>query len=258
MREFARTSGAAALREHNLGEIRDVTVVVPRLELSGAQVGPVDVISAGALSTAMLYMLLRVPNISATLRVVDDDCAALENLNRYLLLKRDWIGRSKVDVLASYQLDRITIDPVAARLTETTAHELAPLAKRVVVGVDDIPSRWVAQRHSPGWVGVAATSHFETLVSEHNPDSACSGCLHPYTDDGPASPIPTISFVSALAGFLLAYRLVRAATGNARPDVTIAYPFNLGAERGIQTLPCAAHPKCPVQCRASRRMTTAQ
>lgn len=258
MRMFGEKSRVEPLREHNLGETRNVTIELPRLGLADAQLGSVDMISAGALTTAALYMLLRVPNLTAAFRVIDDDTATVENLNRYLLLTRDWIGRRKVDVLASHQREGIAVSPVAARMTEASVQGLLPLAERVLVGVDDIPSRWVAQRYSPGWVGVAATSHFETLISEHTPDSACSGCLHPYTDEGPDVPIPTISFVSAFAGFLLAYRLVRAVTGGSQADVTIAYPFNLGAERGIQTLPCAAHPRCPVRCHASRKISAAR
>ena len=47
--------------------------------------------------------------------------------------------------------------------------KLAPrvqLARRVAIGVDDIPSRWRAQRYAPGAVIVGATSHFEVVVSE--------------------------------------------------------------------------------------------
>ena len=251
MASFSERSRNALLPEHNTSVAGDVILQLPELVWLQLNLGRVDVISAGALSTALLYLLLRVPGLQARLRVVDDDEAAEDNLNRYLLLTRDFLGRRKVDVLASFQTRDLVIEPVAARLTEETVSQLRPLAERVVVGVDDIPSRWLAQKHAPNWVGVAGTTHFETIVSEHQPGSACAACLHPYVDEGPDEPIPTISFVSAFAGFMLAYRLARAAAQTPHLDATLAYPFNLGAERGVQTLQCAPHPKCPLRCSAS-------
>lgn len=254
MREFGRSSGQDALPEHYLGDALDVSLRLPTLDITNVALGNVDVVSAGALTTAALYLLLRIPQLSAHLRIFDDDVAALHNLNRYLLLTRKTVGQRKVDVLASFQREGVVVEPISTRLTERNIELFSPLAERVVVGVDDIPSRWVVQRHARDWVGVAATSHFETVVSEHVRDSACCGCLHPYDDEGPDVPIPTISFVSAFAGFLLAYRVVRSASGQQQADATLAYPFNLGADRAVQQIPCAAHPRCPVGCDASRRL----
>jgi hypothetical protein len=251
MRTLAE-SGHAALSEHYLGPSRDVSLRFTPLERTG-DVGVVDVISAGALSTAALYLLLRVPGLTGRMRFIDNDTAALDNLNRYLLFTRKVLGHSKVGVLADLCPLGLDAVPIQERITAETIGSLLPLADRVMVGVDHIPSRWLAQRYAHGWIGVAATSHFEAVVSEHDPTSACAGCLHPYDDDGEPTPIPTISFVSAFAGFSLAYRLLRVSQGHALADATVAYPFNLSAPRAVQAVPCAPHPKCPVGCVASMR-----
>jgi hypothetical protein len=104
-------------------------------------------------------------------------------------------------------------------------------------------------------------------VSEHTRDSPCAGCLHPEDDPGPADDIPTISFVSAMSGFLLGYRLVRATTAGPHPSQTLAYPFNLAGSdhsgmvrlRRAPTVPFAArqaepHPSRPDEIQANHEV----
>lgn len=93
-------------------------------------------------------------------------------------------------------------------------------ADQVVVGVDDIPSRWFVQRNAPGWIGVGATSHDYVLVSEHLPVHPCAGCAHP-EDDPSDGTIPTIGFVSLWAGVVLTLRLL----GPRRQEPALASTF---------------------------------
>ncbi len=135
----------------------------------------------------------------------------------------------------------------------TTAAGFAPIAPRLLVGVDRIPSRWDAQRAAgPGWVCAGSSSHDFVLVSAHPAGSACTGCVHP-RDENIAGDIPTISFVSFWVGLIQALELVASATGQARAWTrsTHVWPFGLDNPRGIHPFRQDPTAGCPVGCRAS-------
>ena len=251
MTQLGKHSGAAPLLEHPLRGPLPASHRLGRFNWCTTDLGAVDSISAGAIATAALYVLLRVPGLSMRLRLIDRDTGALSNLNRYLLLHRSLLDMPKTEALVTYATDLIGIESDPRRFDGENEAALTPLAQRTIVGVDHIPSRWRAQAAAPYWLGVGATSHFEVVVSEHAPDSACAGCLHPRDDPGPPGEIPTVSFVSAMSGFLLAYRLLRSSAGGAAPSQTLAYPFNLAGERPIWDGPLSARSDCPVGCKAS-------
>lgn len=254
MVQLGQKTGSEALREHPLRRPLPASYrLAPFDWRASSELGAVDSISAGALATAALFLLLRVPGLEMRLRLIDSDVAELSNLNRYLLLRRGLLGIPKTNALATYETDLIHLKPEPHRFDDEHDAAINPLAQHVIVGVDDIPSRWRAQADAPRWIGIAATSHFEVVVSEHIPDSPCAGCLHPQDDPGPADDIPTVSFVSAMSGFLLAYRLVREGAGHSHPSQTLAYPFNLAGERPVWNGPLAARRDCPVRCSASTR-----
>jgi hypothetical protein len=252
MQRLGEVTGSAPLREHPLEQSLPIIRSFEWFPWRGLDVGAIDSISGGALATAALYLLLRIPQLQMSLRIIDADVAARTNFNRYLLLFEELLGSSKVSALASFGGNEITIDGVERRFCDATLDELLPLAPRVLIGVDHIPSRWLAQTHAPAWLGIAATSHFEVVVSEHTPESPCAGCLHPHDPADDGGEIPTISFVSAFSGFLLAHRLLRSAEAGPTPSQTLAYPFNLGGEQPIWDLPLPARRDCPVGCEASR------
>ena len=221
----------------------------------GISLGRVDVISAGAITNAAIFALLRLAGVSGALRVFDEDRLARSNLNRYPLASVRQLSDLKVEALERLSTDRLEITGEAVRLDEVSAREFAPLSERVIIGVDHVPSRWVAQRHSPGWVGVGATSHFEVVVSGHPADGPCAGCLHPRDEDD-AGDIPTASFVSALAGVLLAYRLAAQSVAPASintSSATLAAPLNLAGKHPFVTLPVAARADCPVESPVARK-----
>src|SRR5437773_8288588 len=143
----------------------------------GVHLGQVDLISAGAISQAALYALMRFPNIQMWGRVFDDDLTCASNLNRNMLTLASDVGSSKVKVVAQRCAGKLHLDPVANRFVGKSFD--GELARRVLVGVDDIPSRWEVQCHAPGWLAVSGTSHFNVSSSAHSPDAPCSGCLHP-------------------------------------------------------------------------------
>jgi len=219
---------------------------------NGWQLGKIDVVSGGAITNNALFSLLRLNGADADIRVVDGDDLARSNLNRYPLAHVRQLGAPKVAGLTAFSTERFKIAGEYARLDSRTAAEVGPLAETVVVGVDHVPSRWTAQEHAPGWLAVGATSHFEVLVSEHEPGAPCAGCLHPRDDDDDRD-IPTVSFVSALAGILLAHRIVAHSVGSTpSTPATLAAAFNLGGSRPIAGLAVAPRADCPIQCPASR------
>jgi hypothetical protein len=89
------------------------------------------------------------------------------------------------------------------------------------------------------------------LTSEHAPGTPCAGCLHPRDDAGGPAELPTISFVSLLAGTLQAHRLLAHASGFPAAPPLLAAGFNLGSPEALAKIGLAANPSCPVGCVAS-------
>ena len=252
MLSLARQTGNEPLAEHPVRPARAAAYELPSFDYRPVDLGSVDSISAGALATSALYLLLRLPGLRVRLRLIDDDDGALTNLNRYPLLYEQLLRIPKIEALGTYETEAIAIEGVPLRFERATLEAIGPLASRVIVGVDDIPSRWLAQEVATGWVGVAATSHFEVVVSEHTATSPCASCLHPHDEPGDAEDIPTISFVSSVSGLLLAHRLLRSGMVGADPSYTLAYPLNLAGERPVSETQLVPHPACKVSCGASR------
>jgi hypothetical protein len=214
---------------------------------NGRPVGPVDLVSAGAITHATLYTLLRVPGFAAELRTIDPDILARSNTNRYPLARADDLELPKVDQLADFATDAVRIRGVRRRLDEDTLAVFGDLAPRVLVGVDDIPTRWLVQQQKPAWVGVGATSHAFVVVSDHLPGHPCAGCVHPLDDGNQLEEIPTIGFVSLWAGLLLAATLL-APDAATRPGTRRieAHPMGLYGPDGVKLLPQVHNARCPV------------
>jgi hypothetical protein len=224
----------------------------PGFRARPVQLGNVDFVSGGAITTAALYCLVRVPSMSGRFRVIEPKRLDLSNLNRYPLARRSDYGRFKADMLTGIGTGRLPVIGVRKRFDAESAKQIGPLSQRVLVGVDDIPSRWAVQRAADGWVGVAGTSHLYGLMTTHRPSEPCAGCAPP-RDDDVAGPIPTISFVSFWAGLIQARALLIEALG-AQPGGAALHiwPFGLYGPRGLQPGDVASRAGCPVGCAASR------
>jgi len=222
----------------------------------GVDFGQVDVISGGAISQACLYALMRFPNIQMRGRVFDDDLTSASNLNRNMLTLATDVGSSKVQVIAQRSGPKLQLVPIGNRFSGQNL-KLDRLAPRVLVGVDDIPSRWDVQRRAPGWIAVSGTSHFSVSSSAHSPGGPCCGCLHPVDDPAGANPIPTVSFVSFWAGLAMAVRLFREAVASpyssGRQHLWLT-PLRMDQPHAAMWLPVPRHRNCPVQCFASREL----
>lgn len=249
MRSLGEAHRVAPLPEHRLAPSARVSLVLPPVPVDSDLAAEIDVVSAGAITNAALFALQREPHLHPRVRVFDDDVVQISNLNRYPLLNLGDLGAEKVRALAESAPGHWDIQPVSARLDGTSVCRSLPLAPHVIVGADDIPTRWFAQRHAPGWLAVAGTSHFETVVSEHLPNGPCAGCMHP-RDEPDEGPLPTIAFVSLFAGTLLAHRLLRhLATGQTGPPL-VSWPLALDGAHGMLALRQPFRADCPVDlCR---------
>ena len=224
---------------------------VPRTPLD---LGRVEVISGGAITNATIYALLRVPELSADLRVIEPETVDLTNLNRYPLARRSDKDQPKVRVLEGYSRGSFKISGVRARFDDSWPALLRDLAPRILVGADEIPVRWAVQQAAPQWLQVSGTSHFFAMASSHHPDGPCAGCAHPIDEDG-NEPIPTISFVSLWAGILQAVDLLNDASGQPTAGhYTMCYPFGLSGPRPILRSALDGVTNCPVGCRSSQSL----
>jgi len=217
--------------------------------------GQIDFVSGGAITNAALNALLRVSGLRGHGRVIEPELLDASNLNRYSLARLSNLENPKTQVLAGWATPGFSLEQLPFRLDERTMSQVAPFAKTVVVGVDDIPTRWLVQEQWPDWLCVGSTSHFLTLTSEHEQDDACAGCLHP-TDDGVQATIPTVSFVSYLAGLQCAARVLRRALGHARPreqQAIALFPLRLDGEHSLWAYAVPPNRACPVRCPASLR-----
>ena len=180
---------------------------------TSSALGEFDCVSGGAITQAAIYALARLPRVQGYTRVIEPDFADLSNLNRYMLLLRSHLGAQKAkdleDIAAATGL---VVEPIAKRYDPEHAGSIA-LRDWVLVGVDDIPSRWLVQRANPKWLGIGATTHWSAMSSFHKRDfNGCAECLHPL-DDPTNAPIPTVAFVSFWAGMLTASYFLRQRSG---------------------------------------------
>jgi molybdopterin/thiamine biosynthesis adenylyltransferase len=254
MRRLGKRYDVTPTREHRL-EPQGSSVRLSPIPLT-VGLGRVDVISAGAIVQGALFALGRLPRLAGDIRAIEHDTFTVSNLNRYPLATARDIGLPKIEIAPRAATERMRVHGVQRLFDEAAARDLRPLADRVLVGVDRISARWQAQRHAPGWVWVAGTSHFGGYVWTHPPDEPCAGCANPTDDDADnADPIPTISFVSTVTGALLTHEFLAAITGNqSLRRARMVSPFNFSAPLSLHRMGIAPHPRCPVGCPASQAL----
>src|ERR1022692_3539906 len=115
----------------------------------------VDIISGGAITNATVYALLRIPQLSAFLRVIEPETLDLTNLNRYALSRRSDKEQPKATILEGYSRGSIKISGKQARFDDSWPALLGSLAPRVLIGADQIPARWEVQRAAPRWISIS-------------------------------------------------------------------------------------------------------
>jgi hypothetical protein len=218
--------------------------------------GTFDLVSGGAIIQSALYVLGRIPGVIGGGRVVEPERGDLTNLNRYALLLRSRTSEFKAHDLARWAasgaLGGLDLTPIVARYDATLAGRLAPHAPAVLVGVDDIPSRWVVQAQRPAWLGIGATTHYSAMASYHTAGLGCARCLHPVDEPGFAA-IPTVAFVSHWAGLWLAAMFARARSAIPFPvQQQSVFMTSVRAESpaGIWYAPVPPRDGCALECAA--------
>jgi hypothetical protein len=211
----------------------------------------IDFISGGAICSCALYVLLRLPNLSGSSRIIEDDIVSLSNLNRGMLFLLSNLELPKAEVLADYGLETFPILPVVSRFEPEPYAKLGHISDAVLVGVDDIKARWHVQKAWPKWLAIGATTHFNSMASFHTEATPCAGCLHP-KDDPTELPIPTAAFVSFWAGLWLASFYLRHLAGDDCIGEQQLY-FSPPRPEYVWRGPVQRRTDCPVECGGNSR-----
>jgi hypothetical protein len=215
-----------------------------------------DGVSAGAIINAFIAVSLWVLQTPTVIRVIDDDLAELSNVNRCpQICASD--KRPKVDVLRDSSTTRLQISGEQSRFTADTAAHLSPLAEHIVVGVDDIPARWLVQQAAPDALYIGATTNHEAILTTHHPGEPCAGCAYPH----PATEeefVPTISFVSFWAGLLQACALLTELVQRQTARRITVFPFALGEPTWFLAHPLYHGAECAISCNVSGKHTDAK
>lgn len=214
--------------------------------------GMLDIVSGGAVTNAIMYSLFRIPDVRGRLRVIEPQCYDETNHNRCMLMRPDSSGEPKALDLSRFATPLLTITPIPAAFEDAlTSGALDPLSEYILVGVDNIPTRWRVQRAAPYWIGVGATTHWSAMSSFHIKGGPCAGCSHP-RDDSADGEAPTISFVSFWAGLWTAAYFVRQLGGDlgAAKQVFLT-PTAMAAEHGIWESRVLENHLCPLHASAA-------
>lgn len=210
-----------------------------------ADLGAIDCVSGGAITNAALYCLARVLAVRAHGDIIEPEDAAIDNLNRYMLLRRSRAVRGAPKAADLAEILRpvgLHFRAVAERYEGGEgAQRLAPT---VLVGVDHIPTRWSVQRANPPSLVIGATTHWSAMASFHAPGLGCAECLHPEDDPGDG-PIPTVAIVSFWAGLLAASYAARLAAGEAISPLEQSIFMTPFRPENPHRAPVALRPGCP-------------
>jgi len=212
--------------------------------------GTFDTVSGGAIIQAALYALSRIPVVTADARVIEQDTNDLTNINRYGLLRRSGVGVQKAEYLSSLDLGGLQLEPIPLRYEARNRARTGPLAQNVLVGVDNIESRWAVQEEDPAWLGIGATEDYLAFLTVHTPGMSCVRCVHPA---GPATngAVPTAAFVSHWGGLALAAAFARLRSGvplSAGEQVTQFACLQLGSSSAVWKTRGMASGDCPNHC----------
>lgn len=230
-----------------------IALAPPGTPVPGQVLGSFDTVSAGAIIQSALYALSRIPGVAGRARVIEQDTNDLSNINRYALLRRSGVrpGTQKARYLSALNLGGLEIEPIPLRYEGTNRASIGALAPSVLVGVDNIDSRWDVQEEHPEWLGIGATEDYLAFLTHHRRGLPCARCVHP-GGQPPNGPIPTVAFVSYWGGLALAAAFARSRSGDnlrAEEQVTQLACLQLGSSGAAWTMRGMVSGECPNECR---------
>lgn len=229
----------------------DLRELFPELPMSVPTSGRLDLISGGAITNALLFILLRIPKFMAQVRLIESEVAELSNVNHYMLLRASHEGVGKTTYLEEASSKRIMIFGIDTLFAQETRDGLVPLAGQVLVGVDNVEARWLVQREWPEWLCVGATEAAIAETTTHRPGGPCAGCLHPDALP-PDVIIPTISFVSFWAGLLQVCELLSHLDSEQPLRRVMVWPFGLGGSFSSTVSELVSSRRCAISCASHR------
>ena len=210
----------------------------------------IDAISAGAITNAFVAVALWLLQTSTNVRIFDDDVAEVSNVNRCPQIRRSDDQEPKVEVLRASSTPLLRITGEQLRFGPDTMQQLQPFSGHVLVGVDDIPSRWRVSETEPKSLFVGATTNREAIVTNHHPGEPCAACAHPDLAVEEEF-VPTISFVSFWAGLLQACALLAELQQLRSARRMTVFPFALGERSWFLSNELPYGARCAIDCDAS-------
>lgn len=187
-------------------------MINPRLPTS-IFIDTLDLISLGAINSATLYTLCAIPGLKGNLILVEPQKLEISNLNRYLLTMAEdaILQKSKIEVARKFADNYLGVKSAfSVKYQELKNPRKAFGMDLTVVGVDNNESRWEIQKDLPKVLLCGGTEVSKIQISRHDniSEKACLGCLYPKTIES-SQFIPTVSFISAFSGVLLAAEIIK-------------------------------------------------
>lgn len=177
-------------------------------------------VSMGAINSGVLYALCAVPGIRGNVVIIEPQKLDISNLNRYAFsLAKDAVEQaSKIEAAVRFIGSRLTVSRTFNESYKTVAKDIGPI-DFAVVGVDNVEGRWDVQSNHPKNIICGGTVKDSIRISTHAPagQGACLKCIDPELLPQGEEPIPTISFVSILAGILMAGEIIKCHIKNYSP-----------------------------------------
>jgi molybdopterin/thiamine biosynthesis adenylyltransferase len=226
-----------------------------QLKLARARV---VIVGMGGLGSASAYYLVAAG--VGHLRIVDDDCVALDNLNRQITHSTSELGHPKV-LSAARKLSALhpgcAIEPVVDRVTKENAASLTAGCAVIVDATDNLETRHILNEVSldhktpfvyggiDGWNGMTTT--FIPGAT------GCFACLFPRISNRTGfTPLPALGPAAGLVGCIQSMETLKLLLG-----LTVTSANRLIQIRGLtltfREIRIGRNPQCPV-CAARKRM----
>jgi molybdopterin/thiamine biosynthesis adenylyltransferase len=211
----------------------------------------VAIVGAGGLGApAALY--LAAAGVGA-LRLIDDDCVSLDNLQRQIVFKSEDVGASKVERAAaalSALNPNVSIDARHDRLTEANARALLQGADVILDGTDDFTTRFAvnaAARALKIPLVSGAVGRWDGQVAVFAPGGPCYRCLVPEAppDAETCERVGVVGALTGVIGSMMALEAIKLIAQAGEPLLGRLLIFDgLSAQARVVTL--SRDPACPV------------
>lgn len=206
-------------------------------------------IGAGGVKSSLLYHLAAAG--VGVLRVIDFDRVELSNLNRQILYTETDLGANKAEVAARRlrQLNSdITVEPIDARVDETSIAALLDGYDVVIEGGDSLAGRLLCNDHcirsGQPMVHASAQYGYGDVLTVLPGRTACFRCAFPDLPPGHGGSVPVLGVATGIAGCLGAAEVIKLVTGSGAPVVDGYLMFSVFQSR-FDLIAAERDPNCP-------------